>query len=99
MEDWPLHAYLWAGTLPEDEKEQDRILRHAEKYQASQDNLQVFFPKSRKLVHTGEKIKVLPDHWISMAPIAKLKKILMDAYISLGHCNWDKLISSVQKTW
>ena len=23
----------------------------------------------------------------------------MDAHVSLGHCGWDKLISSVQKTW
>ena len=99
MEDWPLHAYLWAGSLPEDEEEQDQILRHAEKYQANRDKLQVFFPKSEKLIHTGEKIEVLPDHWINVAPIANCKQILMDAHVSLGHCGRDKLISSVQKTW
>ena len=73
MEKWPLHTYLWAGSIPEDEEERDQILRHAEKYQASQDKLQVFYPKSEKLIHTGEKIEVLPDHWINLAPIANRK--------------------------
>ena len=61
IKDWPLHAYLWAGSLPEDEEERDQILRHVEKYRGSQDELQVFFPKSEKLIHTGERIEVLPD--------------------------------------
>ena len=73
IEDWPLHAYLSAGSLPEDEEEQDRILRHAENYQANRNKLQVFFPKSEKLIHTGEKIEVLPDRWINLAPIANHK--------------------------
>ena len=73
MEDWPLHAYLWAGSLPEDKEEQNRILSHAEKYRVNRDKLQVFFPKSEKLIHTGEKIEVLPDHWINGAPIANRK--------------------------
>ena len=73
MEDWPLHAYLWAGSLPEDEEERDRILRHAEKYQANRDELQVFFPKSEKLIHTDEKIEILPDCWINVAPITNCK--------------------------
>ena len=98
MEDWPLHAYLWARTLPEDEEEWDQFLRHAEEYQANRDELQVFFPKS-KVVHMGKKIEILPDHWINMAPIANHKQILMDAPVSLGHCGRDKLFSSVQKTW
>ena len=29
MEDWPLHQYLWAGTLPDDVDERTRILRLA----------------------------------------------------------------------
>ena len=99
MEDWPLHAYLWAGSLPEDEEERDQILRHAEKYRANRDKLQIFFPKIEKLIHTGEKIKVPPDRWINVAPIANRKQILMDAHVPLGHCGWDKLISLVQKTW
>ena len=61
MEDWPLHVYLWAGSLPEDVEEREQILRHAEKYRASRDKLQVFFPKSEKLIHTGEKFEVIPD--------------------------------------
>ena len=73
MDNWPLHTYLWAGSLPEDEKEQNRILRHAEKYRANRDELQVFFPKSEKLIHTGESIEVLPDRWINIAPIANHK--------------------------
>ena len=73
MEDWPLHAYLWASSLPEDEEEWNRILRHAEKYQANRDKLQVFFPKLEKLIYTGEKIEVLPDRWINVAPIANCK--------------------------
>ena len=99
MEYWPLHAYLWSGSLPEDEEERDQILRHAEKYQANWDELQVFFPKSEKLIHTGEKIEVLPNHWINVALIANRKQILMDSYVSLGHCGQSKLISSVKKTW
>ena len=98
MEDWPLRAYLWAGSLPEDKEEQDRILRYAEKYQANRDELQIFFPKIEKPIHTGEKIEVLPDRWINVAPIANYKQVLMDAHVLLGHCGWDKLISSVQKT-
>ena len=66
-----------------------------EKYRANQDKLQVFFPKSEKLIHTGERIEVLPDRWINVAPIANRKQILMDAHASLGHCGRDKLISSV----
>ena len=99
MEDWPLHAYLWASALPEDEEERDQILRHEEKYRANRDKLQVFFPKSEKLVHTVEIIKVLPDRWINVALIANCKQILMDAHVSLGHCGHYKLISLVQKTW
>ena len=45
MEDWPLHAYLWTGQLPEDEEERNRILKHSEKYRANRDELQVFFPE------------------------------------------------------
>ena len=73
MEDWPLHAYLWASSLPEDEEERDQILRHAEKYRANWNKLQAFFPKSEKLIHTGKKIEVLPDCWINVAPIANHK--------------------------
>ena len=95
MEGWPLHAYLWTGTLPEDEEERDQILRHTKKYQVNWDKLQVFFPKLENLVHTGEKIEVLPDGWINMAPIANHKQILMDANVSLGYCGRDTLISLV----
>ena len=73
MEDWPLHAYLWASSLPDDQEERSQILRYAEKYQANRDELQVFFLKSEKLIHTGEKIEVLPDCWINVAPIANHK--------------------------
>ena len=98
MEDWPLHAYLWAGAIPDNEEERDQIL-HAEKYRANQDKLQVFFPKIEKLTHMGEKIEFLPDCWINVTPIANRKQILMDAHVSLGHCGRDKLIISVQKSY
>ena len=73
MEDWPVHAYLWAGSLPKNEEEQDQILRHAEKYRANRDKLQVFFTKSEKLIHTGQNMEVLPDHWVNVAPITTCK--------------------------
>ena len=45
MEDWPLQAYLWANTLPDDKKEHVQILRHTKKYWANRNEVLVFFPK------------------------------------------------------
>lgn len=53
MEDWPLHAYLWSGKLPEDEDESNRITKLSEKYRAHNDELQVFFPHQSKLTMSG----------------------------------------------
>ena len=42
MEDWTLHAYLWANKLPEDEHEQIWTLKHTKKYLVNDDELQLF---------------------------------------------------------
>ena len=84
--DWPLHDYLWAGRLPTDPDEADRLEDLAQFYRARNDELQVKLPET----------DTDPSRWVNVPPLLTRKQILADTHDSLGHCGRDKLTSAVR---
>lgn len=86
MEDWPLHAFLWAGVLPEDLDERERLESLAERFRANDNELQTFLvsPVSNE------------GRWVNVAPILSRPGILVDTHRSLGHCGRDKLLQATR---
>ena len=58
-QDWPLMDYLWAGALPQDPDECDRLVKLGETYRAQDDELQVLLPASG---HWKER-------WVNVPPL------------------------------
>ena len=84
--DWPLHDYLWAGHLPSDPSEAERIEELAGHYRARGDELQVELPANA----------TDPPRWVNVPPLLTRKQILADTHDALGHCGRDKLADAIR---
>ena len=51
----------------------------------------------------GNELQVLvlamatsPEHWVDVTPLVAHEQLLADIHDTLGHCGWDKLLSTLR---
>ena len=77
------------GWLPKDVDEADRLRKLGEIYWVCGKELQVLLPATA----------TSPKRWVDVPPLVAYAQLLANMHNSLGHCGWDKLLSTLRGSY